>query len=340
MKTEAMLFIDENYNYAKKTYKRIKNKSNYSIAFILGNYELNGLFCNDSKIDKTNKLLKLGYDLVIEIPYIIYLTSFELFSDYLTKLCNEFNVEKIYLPSENSSLKQFKNNHSSYKFYYPSYDKIFHQYLNDYNYLDASKLSKDYITKFYQMRVYDYLNLNLITSFKKNMIKYQFIKSNYTYNFNNNFDSYFKHIKLYFTYSDSTAIKNIEINTVNMLKNKLYKINNFDEFMQLSLPKNFQFGTFFRSILLTLLNIDPCFKLDKYVIKYLGFNRNGSNLIRNYKKINKENHLEIISNINPSNSMIEKYQYDFDLLYSYLFYNKYNSNSDLYIFPIKFDKNY
>lgn len=340
----AMILLDENYDFALNSLNKIKSKNAYAIAFILGNYELNGLPFSESKISRTEKLLEIGFDLVIEIPSIIYLKSIDLFKKYLFKLLIELKVELLFLPSENNSFSSFKNFHSTCSFYYPSFDKLFHFYLNSFSYEDSVSKAKEYISQFYKMRIYDYFNLNIINDLRKNHIKFRLIKSKFCIKPNpERYQRYFSYFKLNFTFLPSDIILNelyIDYNTFNMIKNKLYKLETFDELVKLSAPKNFQFSSFFRSILLTLIFCNMSFEteLDNTFIKCLGFNKKGSNILRVYKNNMSENSPKILTKINPSNSLIEKYQMSLELFYSYLFLNKYNSNNDLFKFPIKYDK--
>lgn len=335
----ATVLFNDDYFFAKKIYQNSKRYNYKTIAIILGNYELNGCPISFDKEFKTNKLLEIGYDLVIEIPSIIYLSNVNNLANYIIYLINNLSIDKIYLPSEFNSLKSFKDFHSKYSFYYPSYDKVFHYYLDSHDFIESKIKTKMYINRFYQSRVYDYLNLNLIQMLRKNKIKFKLVKSNYKINVSKEInDSYFNIIKLFISLTPKEKILDndqLDINTINMLKNNLYKINEFSELEKLSAPKNYQYSTFFRSIILSLINFNKItlIDIDSCIIKYIGIGINGSKIIREFKKNNKEKAHLLISKINPSNSLIENYQLKLELLYSYLC-NKYNSNSDLYKFPI------
>lgn len=340
------LIIDDNIRIANKINKYIHKLGAQSIAFMLGNFKLNGCPFMTSKDNRTKKLLKLGFDLVIEIPSIIYLNNISDLCNYISNTCKKLNISKMYLPSEFSSLKSFKQFHSKFNFYYPSYDNVFHYYLDNNDFVNSKILTNNYIRKFYRLETYDYLNLNIINTLKKNQIKIKLIKGNFTLGktVNEIEQKYFELIKLYFTLNSSSNIlinKQIDINTINMIKKHSYKLFNFNELEKLSAPKNFQYSSFFRSILLSIVNYnkDNILNINEAPIKCLGINRNGSKIIRDFKKNNKDYSHLFVNSIIPSNSMIEEYQMKIELLYSYL-YNKYNANSDLFKFPIKIKEKY
>lgn len=340
----AFILLDDNFDLAKKIYKKINKKLDKSIVFTLGNFELNGLPYKIDKINRTKKLLDIGYDLVIEIPSSIYLSSIESLKEYLLKCLSNLNITTLYLGSEHSSLTAFNKFHNNKGFYYPSYDKVFYYYLNYTDYKTSQELSKEYISKFYQNRIYDYFNLNVIKFLIKNNVKIKLVKTKYFIENNTLIlNNYFRYIKLFFITNPTnkiTLVSSLDINTINMLKNKLYKIESFNDLVKLSLPKNFQFATFFKSILLSMISYNNDLVLKEHLfIKCLGFNQNGSKIIRNHNNNSDNNSLKIISRITPSNSNIEMYQSYIELLYSTLNENIYNSNSDLYIFPIKHCEN-
>ena len=77
--------------------------------------------------------------------------------------------------------------------------------------------------------------------------------------------------------------------------------------------------------------------IENSIIKCVGLNEIGSKIIREFKKNKKEIATQFVSSINPSISLIEKYQMKLELIYSYLC-NKYNSNSDLFKYPVKIEQ--
>ena len=112
----ATILIDDNISNAMKINKIIKQNDGKSIAFILGNFELNGCPYFINKEERTRKLLNIGYDLIIEIPSIIYLENINNLTEYLYKAIEDLNITKFYLPSEFGSINNFKSFHKSLNF--------------------------------------------------------------------------------------------------------------------------------------------------------------------------------------------------------------------------------
>lgn len=336
----ATILIDDNISNAMKINKIIKRNDGKSIAFILGNFELNGCPYLINKEERTRKLLNIGYDLIIEIPSIIYLENINNLTEYLYKAIEDLNITKFYLPSEFGSINNFKSFHNSLNFTYPSYDRLFHYYFDYFDYKESTLKTKDYIKQFYRSRVFDYLNLNLLSSFRKNRIKFKLIKCEFNIESNESlYNNYFIKIKEFFTLTPSEnilSINHIDFNTLNMIKNKIYKLESFDDLCNLSAPKSFQFSSFFKSILLSMIYFNKIENISKNynVLKCIGLNDNGAKIVREHKK-NDSKVMDLINTIKPSNSLLETYQMKLELVYAYLFNNKYNSNNDLFKFPIK-----
>ena len=104
----ATLILNDDYKYASKINKYIHKNKGRSIAIILGNYELNGCPLFNNKDTRINKLIKIGYDLILEIPSLVYLSDINNLSDYIINLIKKLDIVKLYLPSEFYSLKSFK----------------------------------------------------------------------------------------------------------------------------------------------------------------------------------------------------------------------------------------
>ena len=269
------------------------------------------------KFKKTEQALKLGVDIVVELPLIYACQRADIFALKAVNILNSFKVNKIYVGSEENDItlyekaynllnenddkiKEYLNNGLSYK---EAISNIINLNPNDmlgYSYYKAIKdnnydielktikrntssydeliPSSDKITSARAIRY----NLKLLNDYTPS-----FVSKNINYILDNN--EIFDYLKYSILTKSKDDLKNIFF-VDEGLENKLYDIknyNNLEDFINYLSTKRYTKTRIKRMLIYVLFNINKSLAasaLDENIIRVLGFNDNGKIYLNQIKK--------------------------------------------------------
>lgn len=269
------------------------------------------------KFKKTEQALKLGVDIVVELPLIYACQRADIFALKAVNILNSFNVDKIYIGSEENDIKLYEKAYDlinkndelikehlniglSYK---EAISNIINLNPNDmlgYSYFKAIKDNNFNIELKTIKRLsssYDELtpSNDHITSAKAIRNNIELLKD-YTPSFvskdiNNILDNnkIFHYLKYSILTKSKDELKNIFF-VDEGLENKLYNIknyNNLDEFINYLTTKRYTKTRIKRMLVYILFNINKASANDalkESIIRVLGFNNNGKLYLSKIKK--------------------------------------------------------
>ena len=259
-----------------------ENPDSKVIAVMSSSFTMRGDLSIFDKFTKTNHALKLGIDIVIELPFVYTVERADIFAQNAVKILNLMNVNEIWIGSE-------ENNTSIYEKYYN--EKIQIDNKDNYNielktikridssYLDLNPKS-DNIASALAIRI----NLELLNEYTPIFVNKDINKI---------LDEklLFNYLKYKILNDNKNELKSIFF-VDEGLENKLYEIknyNSYDEFINSLVSKRYTKTRIKRMLTYILFNIkkdeiNKIYNNDINFVRILGFNNNGKEYINKIKK--------------------------------------------------------
>ncbi len=291
------------------------------IACMSGNVSMRGEISVIKKFDKTKLALENGIDLIVELPATYTMQSAEIFADYAVKILNSFDVEVIVCGSEEDNTKLYeelyllekspffqekikKNLNLGY-----SYAKSYRLALNldlksndvlGFNYYKAIiKNNYSICLKTIKREKTDYLDSNFndqniasAKAIRKQKIFHNYVPENVERYLDKNMLIDHKNIFPFYQYSllekSSLALKNIFLIDEGLENRLKTSLKTYDEYLDHLVSKRYTASKIQRIMLYVLFNItkDEMAKSlsEDIIIRILGYNRNGLEIIKGKKK--------------------------------------------------------
>lgn len=288
----------------------IKERYNDSliIAVMSSSFSMRGDLSILNKFDKTDIALKMGVDIVIELPFVLSLERSDIFASNSVKLLNLIGVDKIIIGSEEDNIYLYEE-------YYPKYDfntKIpfmandnlgffYYKAIRDNNYNIELETIKRVISDFNEIKPKS-SNITSASAIRNDLSLFNSYTPLYVSNMKDrllNEDLLFNYLKYKILVTNINDLGNIFLVDEGLeykLKD-IYKFNNIDDFIIHLMEKRYKKARIKRMLLYVLFNISKdkinnIYKEDINYIRILGFNDLGREYLNKIKKS-----INIITNV-------------------------------------------
>ena len=243
------------------------------------------------KFKKTYQALKMGIDLVIELPFVYACERADIFANNAVKILNLIGVDKIICGSENNDLNIYENYYHEFKqndfINLPPNDNLgffYYKSIKDNNF----KLSLELI----QREEYDkIISSTKIRNDLNNIKKYI---PDFTHNDYDNILDYnkiFNYLKYKILISSISDLKNIFLvdEGIEYKLKDIYKYHNIYDFINYLKSKNYKNNRVKRMLIYILFDIkkdiiNKIYDNDINFIRVLGYNNNGKEYLNKIKK--------------------------------------------------------
>lgn len=333
-------------------YQIEKTKELYPDSLIIvvlnGNFTQRGDVSIINKWDKTKIILKHNVDLVVELPIFYGINNADIFARGALEILNDLKIDTLVFGTERDNIDELINvakikNTNEYKLLlkenldkgysfpkssYNAIEKISNIKINTPNDILALSYIEEIINNNYNItpvgikRTNDYhsnelSNISSASAIRegiKNNIDISKSVPNETLKYINNIsiDDYFDLLKYkIISTNDLTIFYDVKEGIESRIKKYIYEVNTLEELINKIKTKRFTHNRIKRILLYILLDIKKDIKIDNY-IKPLGFNKNGSNYLKNIKK---ELTLPLVSNYKDNKELL-KLEYKVNSIYS------------------------
>ncbi len=302
-----------------------ESKADIVICVMSSSFSSRGDLSIFDKFTKTKQALKLGIDLIVELPLIYTIQRADIFADNAVKILNNLNVSEIWIGSEANDIseyeKYYNNNEINNKDdYYTSYkDKANMDLLSNdilgFSYYKSIRDNKFNIELKTIKRIENnYLDKNLnnssiqsALSIRNNIENIEKYTPEYVYNDKNlilDENKLFKYLKYKILSTSVNDLKSIFF-VDEGLENKLYDIidyDNYQDFIDYLSNKRYSKTRIKRMLTYVLLNItkdmaNKAYEIDNSFVRILGYNDKGKAYLNSIKK-NNTIYTNIKNNIN------------------------------------------
>ncbi len=245
------------------------------------------------KFKKTYQALKMGIDLVIELPFVYACERADIFANNAVKILNLIGVDKIICGSENNDLNIYEKYYHEFKqndfINLPPNDNLgffYYKSIKDNNF----KLSLELIKREENDKI---ISSTKIRNDLNNIKKYI---PEFTHNDYDNILDYnkiFNYIKYKILTSSISDLKNIFLvdEGIEYKLKDIYKYNNIYDFINYLKSKNYKNNRVKRMLIYILFDIkkdiiNKIYDNDINFIRVLGYNNNGKEYLNKIKKNN------------------------------------------------------
>ena len=243
------------------------------------------------KFKKTYQALKMGIDLVIELPFVYACERADIFANNAVKILNLIGVDKIICGSENNDLNIYENYYHEFKqndfINLPPNDNLgffYYKSIKDNNF----KLSLELIKREENDEI---ISSTKIRNDLNNIKKYI---PEFTHNDYDNILDYnkiFNYLKYKILTSSISDLKNIFLvdEGIEYKLKDIYKYNNIYDFINYLKSKNYKNNRVKRMLIYILFDIkkdiiNKIYDNDINFIRVLGYNNNGKEYLNKIKK--------------------------------------------------------
>ena len=243
------------------------------------------------KFKKTYQALKMGIDLVIELPFVYACERADIFANNAVKILNLIGVDKIICGSENNDLNIYENYYHEFKqndfINLPPNDNLgffYYKSIKDNNF----KLSLELIKREENDKIISSTKIRNDLNNIKNYIP------EFTHNDYDNILDYnkiFNYLKYKILTSSISDLKNIFLvdEGIEYKLKDIYKYNNIYDFINYLKSKNYKNNRVKRMLIYILFDIkkniiNKIYDNDINFIRVLGYNNNGKEYLNKIKK--------------------------------------------------------